>query len=634
MRRFLIVIGVTAMIASGCAAATGTTTPGVFGASLATFNNCDDLLSYYIDHAVDLVGPYGLPGYGYGYPVMYGVAEDLAAPATTVASATQGSGSYSGTNVQVAGVDEADIVKTDGSRIFMVVNGVLRIAVVQPDGTVEMAGRLALTNWSPGQMLLSGDRLLLIGPSWGDTPIALGGFVPGYGYSSAVTQIMQIDVSDPSNPKVDQTLQLDGSYVDSRLVEGVARVAITSNPVGFDWAYPEGSGLRAEQTATEKNRALVKASTLDNWLPYFVLTNGRTGQTTDGSLLDCSNVMIPKDFSGLNTLSILTFDMNTGIDEWATAGVVASGSTLYATADHMYVATQRWVDWSTLDEADARSESNGYTTQIHEFDTSDPGSPRYLGTGDVDGFLLNQFSMDEYNGVLRVASTTAPSGWWWSNDSESLVTTLRLENGELKEVGKVDGLGDGEQIYAVRFIDDQGYVVTFRQTDPLYVIDLADPASPSIAGELKIQGYSAYLHPVGNGLLLGVGQNADEDGRVSGTQFSLFDVSDPTNPKRVDQLAMDSGSSAAEYDHHAFTYWNGLVLVPYYSWKEDGSQSGVLAVRVDGDSLTLEGTLQGENKEPDALRTLVIGDTIYTITYQGIGMNNLETLERIGFESF
>jgi uncharacterized secreted protein with C-terminal beta-propeller domain len=404
--------------------------------------------------------------------------------------------------------------------------------------------------------------------------------------------------------------------------------------VGFDWAYPEGSGLRAEQLATQKNRDIVKASALDNWLPYYVLTDERTGRTSEGRLLDCNAVMAPNDFAGLDTLSILTFDLNSGIDDWSSAGVVASGSTLYATADHVYVATQRWVDWRVLQDSDAQSEADGFRTQIHMFDTSRPGSPRYVGGGEVKGFLLNQFSMDEYDGVLRVASTTAPSGWWWSDQSESLVSTLRLESGELKQIGQVGGLGQGEQIYSVRFINDAGYVVTFRQTDPLYVIDLADPTKPRVAGELKILGYSAYLHPVGDGLLLGVGQNADDEGRTSGTQFSLFDVSDPENPTRIDQVKMDSGSSAAEYDHHAFTYWDGLVLTPYQSWKDDKVESGVLAVRVSDGNLKLEGVLQQQEKEPDAIRTIVIGDTIYTITYRGIGMNDLNSLESLGFESF
>ena len=250
MRRIVIMISLIAMVATGCAGTSsiGTAGPGLFGASLYTVGNCDDLLSYYVDHAIDLVGPYGLPGYGYYYGGPFLAEDAVRAPATTVPAAPDAAGAngYSGTNVQVAGVDEADIVKTDGERIFMIVDGTLRIALVEPGG-VQMAGKLQLKDWWPSQMLLSGDRLLLIGPSWDSSPAPLGGIAPNY--SSAITRIVQVDVSDPNSPVIDRTLLLDGSYVDSRLVDGVARVAINSNPVGFDWAYPEGSGLRAEQLA-------------------------------------------------------------------------------------------------------------------------------------------------------------------------------------------------------------------------------------------------------------------------------------------------------------------------------------------------------------------------------------------------
>ena len=131
---------------------------------------------------------------------------------------------------------------------------------------------------------------------------------------------------------------------------------------------------------------------------------------------------------------------------------------------------------------------------------------------------------------------------------------LRPQGDQLVEVGSLGGLGKGEQIYAVRFLGTQAYVVTFKQVDPLYVVDLAEPTAPRLAGELKIPGYSAYLHPVGDGLLLGVGQSATEDGQVQGTQLSLFDVRDPANPIQVSTLLL-GGRSEAEWDHHAFRYW-------------------------------------------------------------------------------
>jgi len=652
MRRTIILLTAIALSISACAGVgtvgnTTTTTnpPGIFGAELHSFNQCDDLLDYYISQALPLIGPYGLPGYGPYGPVF--LEEDSARLGAVAPTASQASGSvdYSGTNVQVAGVDEADIVKTDGRRIFALVNGTLQIAIPTSDG-VTIAGSLELRDWWPNQMLLFDDTIVLIGQDWQGGPRPLASDLGIAAPQSAVTRLAQIDVSDPDHPELVQTLWLDGEYVSSRLVGSLATVAITSSPVGFDWAYPEGSGLRAEGLATSKNRQIVKDSTLDNWLPYYILES--VGRTTEGRLLDCSSVMVPNEFSGLNTLSILTFDLGNGIGSWNDAGVVASGSTLYATADHIYIATQQWTNWGLLAEDEIRDKTQGYRSKIHMFDTS--GAPRYVASGSVAGFLLNQFSMDEYDGSLRVASTTAPEGWWWSDESESLVTILQLEGNRLAEVGRVDGLGRGERIFGVRFIDETGYVVTFRQTDPLYTIDLSNPRQPNVAGELKILGYSAYLHPVGEGLLLGLGQDADEAGRTKGTQLSLFDVSDPSHPVKIDQVAMDGGHSQAENDHHAFTFWNGLVLTPYEGWRRDGSSydTGVLAVRVEGGHLSYEKVLRAfadgpitgkemEQLEPwrwTPIRTMVIGPNIYTITQGGIAVHDFDTLDRIAFAQF
>ena len=448
-----------------------------------------------------------------------------------------------------------------------------------------------------------------------------------------------------------RTLDLDGSYANSRLVDGVLRMAINSGPVGLDWAFPSGDGLRAENDATEANKDIIRSSTLSNWLPFSIVTEGAT--TTEADVLECQNVMVPKEYSGINTLSILTFDLRNGIDTWNSAGVVAEGITMYATVDHTYLATQRWMNWWGWDEATIRDESEGFQTSIHMFETSGTNAPQYMASGKVPGFLLSQFSMDEFEGNLRVASTTAPQGWWWSDDSESLVTVLERDDNELVVAGQVGGLGEGEQIFSVRFMGDIGYVVTFRQTDPLYTIDLSDPREPFVAGELKILGYSAYLHPVGEGLLLGLGQDADEDGRTQGTQLSLFDVSDAADPTRIDTVTMDGGWSQVEGDHHAFTYVDGLILAPFesWNWNEDDESStfdtGVIAARLEGQSLNLEDLLRpvGDGPVTDKewnedqwravpLRTLVLDGVIYTITNGGIAAHDADSLDRLTYETW
>jgi uncharacterized secreted protein with C-terminal beta-propeller domain len=664
MRRIIALLAVLVLTVGACgdAGGEGTTTstagtPGVFASALETFGSCDDLLGYYVDHALDLVGPYGLPG-PYG-PVYYmremAVAEDTAGGDGQAAAPT----SATGTNVQVFGVDEVDILKTDAGRIFAIVDGVLHVASIGPDGSASLAGSLDL-GWYPAGMLLDGDTLLLVGSGNG----SFGGPMPVDGVagdsimppvsSTPTVRIVELDVSDPGAMRTVQTLEMDGVYVDARLSDGVARIALNSYPVGISWEYPDGSGLRAEREATEANRRIVQETTLDNWLPYFVLTRA-DGTETEGRLLDCGNVMAPQTFSGLTTLSILTFDLGSGIGGWADAAVVASGTTMYATADHTYLATQPWMNWEAMAADEAKDATERFRTQIHLFDTSSPSAPRYVASGDVSGFLLNQFSMDEYAGNLRVASTTSPDGWGWSTDTESRVTVLSAT--DLSQVGLVDGLGPTERIHAVRFMGDLGYVVTFRQTDPLYVLDLSEPSAPSVAGELKIPGYSAYLHPVGPGRLLGVGQDADEDGRVRGVQISLFDVSNPASPTRLSTVTIDGGWSDVEGNHHAFTYVDGLALVPFQKsvWDErengEGTETfdtGVLAVRIVGDQLELSSTLRPVLDEPLTgkdiwqrdpwrmvpQRTTVIDGTIYTLTNGGLAIHDGTSLARIGYLEF
>jgi len=198
-------------------------------------------------------------------------------------------------------------------------------------------------------------------------------------------------------------------------------------------------------------------------------------------------------------------------------------------------------------------------TAIHKFALED-GRARYDASGDVAGRLLNQFALDEYEEHLRVATTT---GWSWGGDSQSHVLVLADRAGELTQVGSVDGIGAGEDLYAVRFLGARGFVVTFRQTDPLFALDLSDPRAPALRGELQVPGYSTYLHPMDADHLLAIGQSAGW-----GVKLSVFDVSDLRNPRVVTEEELD-GSSEAQYDHRAFTYYGaqGVLVVPLEGWE-------------------------------------------------------------------
>jgi uncharacterized secreted protein with C-terminal beta-propeller domain len=206
---------------------------------------------------------------------------------------------------------------------------------------------------------------------------------------------------------------------------------------------------------------------------------------------------------------------------------------------------------------------------------------------------------------------------------------LRPDGNRLTQVGEVDGLGKGERIYSVRFIGPRGYVVTFKQTDPLYSIDLADPRHPRVTGALKITGFSSHLQPVDDGRLIGIGQEASDQGRVQGTQVSLFDVSDPSAPRRLAQYQVSGGFSEAEWDPHALLYWPAtrLLVVPIMAGG-GGARTAALALRVTGDGLVPAGTLRQSDGYP-VRRSLVIGDVLWTLSDNGLQASDLSTLDRL-----
>jgi uncharacterized secreted protein with C-terminal beta-propeller domain len=270
------------------------------------------------------------------------------------------------------------------------------------------------------------------------------------------------------------------------------------------------------------------------------------------------------------------------------------------------------------------------TTAVHRFDISQPGQTTYSASGEVPGYVIGQFALSELGGVLRMASTDSPV--WWSGappqETQSYVSTLKQSGGELLPLGRVGGIGRGERIQAVRVLGDAGYVVTFRQVDPLFTIDLSQPAAPRVAGELKLLGYSAYLHPLGDGLLLGVGQDATSQGSRLGTQLSLFDVSDLAHPLRLAQRAVGSSSSSeVEYDHHAFLYWppEKLAVIPV-SIYDGGSNpfTGAIGFRVGTTQIDEVGRITHDGA--GVRRSVVIGDRLFTISDQGAQASTLSSL--------
>ena len=517
-------------------------------AELERYGGCDALTARIVAEARDQVGPYGLDG---GGPVFMmeepvaGMARDSAAadappaPASGQSAESSATTSATGTNIQVAGVDEPDQVKladgllavVDGGRVALV-----DVTTVTPRtiGHLDPATQVDL---QPASLLVVGSRLVVLGST-------AGGPVPGPAQSAPVpggdtvgimpaspgrTAVAVYDITDPSAPTLTDHLTIDGRLLSARLTDGRVLLATSSTPT-LPFVYPGDGSQAAQDRAAALNRQTVADSTAGDWLAEVTFADG-----TSRLLADCTQVGVPDQIDGWQAISLAAFDPAASLTGIRAAGTFGAGQTVYATADRVYVAGTHAVP-------------DRISTHIHAFDVT--GDPAYLGSGEVEGELLNQFAMDRYDGHLRVATTpmtiAGPGG--------ARITVLDETGHALTTVGTLDGLGRGETIRAVRYLGPVGFVVTFRQTDPLFALDLSDPAHPAKAGELKIPGYSAYLHPIADGRLLGIGRSATETGQVTGLQVSLFDTSNLAAPDQRDVLDVAGGATAIEWDHHAFTW--------------------------------------------------------------------------------
>jgi hypothetical protein len=576
-------------------------------------------------------------------PASGGSEQAAAAPAAPARGAE-----FSGTNTQEADVDEPDIVKTDGSFVYAVAGQRLHAIDVR-SGATALAGSLKLPDGSWGaELLVVGKRALVMWNAgnhyYGDMPMARPASSPAYYGGRAETVLAEVDLTDPAAMKLVRTVTVDGRLVSSRLNGSTARVITAATPRALE--VPIEPGMTLEDQRAEL-RAEAGAKRANKWLPRRVTRwDGGQGKPRAKAAVTCQAVRRPQIFSGLDMVTVLTIDLSKGITPVDSDALMTDAETVYASDKALYIATRKWlraVD-SALPVA-TNAEPPAIRTQIHKFDISDSGSTKYEGSGDVSGYLLNQFSMSEHGGVLRTATTDGPM--WWPGpsgpQSESAVTTLKMDDatGLLATAGRVGGLGKGERIYAVRFIGETGYVVTFRQTDPLYTIDVSDPAKPRVVGELKILGYSAYLHPVGKNLLIGVGQDATEEGRRLGAQVSLFDVSDPANPTRLHQKSLGQyASSDAEYDHHAFLYWpaTNLLMLPVQQWSENESFAGAIGFSVKREAGINEIARVAHDSGADyptaVRRSMVIGDRVFTLSEAGLKGSRLSDLADAGWVKF
>ena len=572
----------------------------VLTAGLVRFDDCETLLDYLHTEYSARVGPWGFDRGGWfgPMPVIEGaIAEEATADdsgASRVVSAAATSApvegvDFSGTNVQEAGVDEADIVKTDGQRIFTLSSG--RLVVVDAASRSRLGEVVVAEGWGR-ELFIDGDSLLLITRSHSDAP------------DGSETVIQRIDVSGGA-PELVETLTVQGNYISARSVGGTARVILRYDPQwNFPFVFPQTEA--AESVAEEANRAAVLNSTLDDWLPHY--TVGSADSSTGSLMVPCGDVHAPSLFSGFGVTTVMSVPIDGDFDPSESTAVMAPGDTVYASVGSLYVATTRWVDSDTFSDDDEWQDAwRQRRTSVHRFDIT-AAEANYEASGEVLGVIHNQFSLSEHNGYLRIVTTV---GGPWGDESESHVRVLSTDGGVLAEVGSVGNIGRGEQVQSVRFVGDVGYVVTFRQIDPFYTIDLSDPANPEILGELKIPGFSSYLHPISDSLVLGVGSDADEDGRITGAKVSLFDVSDLAAPREVAVWTAPDGWNDVGWDHRAFLWWapENLAVIPVNVW---GEWVGAVVLRVADGTITEVGrvdhTVEGEEPGQTDCRRLTKAD--------------------------
>jgi len=618
-------LALTATVAVSAIGPTGSVfgpAPAAAATGLRPFDDCAELRDWYADAALDEVTAYGLDGSG-GPNLL---SRDLAASARAGTLATPepvaeersgapvGNGA-TGTNVQEAGVDEPDIAKTDGSLTYVVRGHSLVVTDVSGDAP-RVLSRLDLTRELYGaEMLLVGDRLVLIasGYSYGrGGPFAVDRMLPSYHGGSHHTRIGIVDVSDPASPRLETQRTVEGGSLSAREHEGTVRLVVSDTPV-LDFVYPGRGTTSAE--ALRENRSVIRETSAQDWLPQQRVDGG-----SQEALLDCSDVTRPREQAGLGTISVLTFDPQTGSLD--TLAVAAGGNLVYSSTDRMYVATSQsdlWLMPLITDVArdvvgiagDEIARANPMTTGIHAFDVGGDATT-YVASGEVPGWTPDRWSFSEHEGRLRVASML---GETWS-PRETVVTVLEEAGERLVAVGSVGGMGENEQIESVRWFDDLALIVTFRQVDPLYTVDLSDPGDPEVLGELKIPGFSAYLHPIGGDLLLGVGQDATLRGRARASQVSSFDLTQIAQPRRLEAINLGAyRHSPVEEDARSFTYLpeDRVALVPVSG--RGGNRIATVRVGEDG-MLRHGGSIELPGRAEDT-RALPLADGRVAIIAQG-----------------
>lgn len=657
-----IVVRATLTLIAGAAALTVAGCPneplfptGSGEAKLVAFSSSAELLSYFKQQAIARTQgtrSFGIPLFGAAAADGGGLGAEIA----DNDAAAGGEQSYSKTNLQESGVDESDVFKSDGTYFYIARGDNLSIVKADPAADLAEVGSLDL-DVHVREMYLYGTKLLLLaqsyqaygdGREWAAPGMAFEIWPPYFVDSNLI--VVEVDVAEPTAPAETKRTELDGTMVSSRLVNDRLIAVLSIAP-----ELPE-----------QPTTLSINMMTLDDVIPDVVVSS-EPGSPDD--MVQWDKFLRPDSPDGYFMTAVVTLDagdIETIIDSVA---VIGDAGTIYASPEALYITDTQW-------------DINGSTremTGIHKFAFGDDGAARYTASGSVPGRLLNQFSLGEHEGYLRTAThvwnfeffgSRGGVGFATSDDEAPVdnqtpqdvapaptdynaVYVLGEADGKLDVVGEVENIAPNEDIYAARFLGDRGFLVTFLQIDPLFTLDLSDPTNPIVRGELKIPGYSDYLHPFGDTHLIGVGRSVG-DGEWGGAfpdavQLSLFDVSDLDNPTVVQQITLGGHWSWSEVSdtHKAFTFMpdEGRLAIPVVLNESTNGDSyvydsyrGVVCFHVDKtEGFTELGRVESVASDTggyyyfggDWQRAAFIGDTVYAISPDGVATAPLADFEAV-----
>lgn len=524
------------------------------------------------------------------------VVEDALATTNKAESITQDVQDYSTTNVQVANVDEADIVKTDGEYIYYVKG--YKVYVVKADEMKIVSEIVEIRNdnssFAPREIYIKDNKLIILGNRHQLENQTFQNKIEGvltdsYNVTSKnFAEAIVYDISDKENPKQERVVSIDGNYTNSRMI---------------------GDNLYF----------------ISNKYPYYhrsigdeeILPICKDTAVNSIKRIPATDIAYFPDTESYSYMLVAGFNINNQ-EEVNVETFFGASDTIYASENNLYITH---MDYSYRDSK----------TIIYKFNLKN-SEIKFAAKGEIEGDLNNQFSMDEYEGNLRIATTSY---------KEESTNQLYVLDENLKEIGKIENMALDEKIYSVRFIGKVGYIVTFKEIDPLFVIDLSNPTNPEIKGELKIPGYSAYLHPYDENHIIGIGYNTKDNSRggVTNTtlKMSMFDVSDVENPKEVFNVSIGNNYSYSNimYNHKQLFYNKSKNLIGFpVALMEDNYRNDKDALVIYEIDLENGFKKYGEiSQKRDYLtnidRAIYIGDVLYTLSETRINSYDLNTFEEL-----